>query len=116
MFGCQAVPSETGHLVEIDLSEFNQFHLTVLHTNDWHGILHEVPMFATLVQEIRDETENVLLLDGGDLYRRGPFEEFRGAVEIAVMNAMGYDALVFGNNDFPITDEELFYVSEHTSE
>jgi len=101
-------------IFEIDISGFNQFHLTILHTNDWHGVLHNVPMYSTLVQEIRAERENVLLLDGGDIYRRGPFEELHGTAEIAVMNAMGYDALVFGNNDFPRNDEELFHVSQHT--
>ncbi|MDR0273131.1 MAG: metallophosphoesterase [Clostridiales bacterium] len=99
---------------EINFTEFEQFHLTILHTNDWHGVLDNVPSYATLVREIRDETENVLLLDAGDLYRRGPFEELAGEAEIAVMNAMGYDAVVFGNNDFPRTDEELFNISQHT--
>ncbi|MCL1844138.1 MAG: metallophosphoesterase [Defluviitaleaceae bacterium] len=106
--------AETNENIEPDFSLFNQFHLTILHTNDWHGVLHNVPMFATLVREVREERENVLLLDGGDLYRRGPLEELNGAVEMAIMNAMGYDALVFGNNDFPKTDEELFHVSQHT--
>jgi 2',3'-cyclic-nucleotide 2'-phosphodiesterase (5'-nucleotidase family) len=105
---------ESVYSEDIDLSAFNQFHLTILHTNDWHGVLHNVPKYATLVREIRAETENVLLLDGGDLYRRGSFEEFHGAVEVAIMNVMGYDAIAFGNNDFPLNDDELFNVSEHT--
>jgi 2',3'-cyclic-nucleotide 2'-phosphodiesterase (5'-nucleotidase family) len=60
-----------------------------------------VPKYATLIAEIRADTENVLLLDGGDIFRRGPFQRFLGETETAVMNAMGYDAFVFGNNDFP---------------
>jgi len=90
-----------------------EFHLTILHTNDWHGVLENMPKYATLVNEIRAETEHVLLLDGGDLYRRGPFAMFSGAAEIDVMNAMGYDAVVFGNNEFPRSEEELFHVAEH---
>jgi 2',3'-cyclic-nucleotide 2'-phosphodiesterase (5'-nucleotidase family) len=96
---------EVDEIVEIDLSEFNQFHLTILHTNDWHGVLHNVAAYATLVQEIRDETENVLLLDAGDIHRRGIFQELLGEAEVAVMNAMGYDGMAFGNNDFPRDDE-----------
>jgi len=114
------VPEETPN--EVDLYEeeeplniygLNQFHLTILHTNDWHGILHNVPRYATIVNEVRAERENVLLLDGGDIYRRGPFEALHGATEIAIMNAMGYDALAFGNNDFPRNDREFFHVSQH---
>ncbi|MCL2356065.1 MAG: metallophosphoesterase [Defluviitaleaceae bacterium] len=108
-------PHEIEALPDVpDFSGYPQFHLTILHTNDWHGVLHNVPAYATLVREIRAERENVLLLDGGDIYRRGPFEAFNGAVEIEIMNAMGYDALVFGNNEFPRTDDELPNISEHT--
>ena len=109
----EPVPDEPDEYA-VDFSGYNQFHLTIMHTNDWHGVLHNVPMYATLVREVRAERENVLLLDGGDLYRRGPFESLHGAVEIAIMNAMGYDALTFGNNDFPRNDAELFHVSQHT--
>jgi len=98
---------------EPDFSAYPQFHLTILHTNDWHGNLDNVPMYATLVREIRAERDNVLLLDGGDIYRRGPLQELRGAAEIAVMNAMGYDALVFGNNEFPRTNDVMFNISDH---
>ncbi|MCL1878337.1 MAG: metallophosphoesterase [Defluviitaleaceae bacterium] len=96
-----------------DFSAYPQFHMTILHTNDWHGIMDNVPMYATLVREIRAERENVLLLDGGDIYRRGPLESLQGAAEIAVMNAMGYDALVLGNNEFPRTDEYLLNIADH---
>jgi len=95
-------------------NEPEEFHLTILHTNDWHGVLDNVPKYATMINEIRDEVENVLLLDGGDIYRRGPFQELDGAVEIAVMNALGYDALVFGNGEFPRAHESLYNLSEHT--
>ena len=93
--------------------EYPTFGLTVLHTNDWHGNLDNVPRYATLIGEIRAEEENVLLLDGGDIFRRGPFEEWMGEVEIRIMNAMGYDALAFGNNDYPLNDRELDDVSLH---
>ena len=92
----------------------NEFALTILHTNDWHGVLDDLPQYATLVYAVRAEVENVILLDGGDLYRRGPFQSLRGQAETEVMNAIGYDAMVFGNNDFPQNDRELVNLSEHT--
>ena len=91
----------------------NTFTLTILHTNDWHGVLKDVPKYATLIKAVRAETPNVLLLDGGDIYRRGPYEEFMGALETDIMNAMSYDALTFGNNDYPPDDDELADLSHH---
>jgi 5'-nucleotidase len=89
------------------------FRLTILHTNDWHGVLDNLPMYATYVRAIREQEENVLLLDGGDIFRRGPFEDLLGEAEIAVMNAMGYDALTLGNTDFPRRARELSDFSQH---
>jgi 2',3'-cyclic-nucleotide 2'-phosphodiesterase (5'-nucleotidase family) len=90
------------------------FYLTILHTNDIHGIIHELPKYATLINQVREETENVLLLDAGDLWRRGPYEMFHGAVEIDVLNKMGFDALVLGNNDFPRNNDEVECLSQMT--
>jgi 2',3'-cyclic-nucleotide 2'-phosphodiesterase (5'-nucleotidase family) len=90
------------------------FRLTMLHSNDLHGRLENVPQYSTIVNHVRSEGGNVLLLDGGDLYRRGPYERFNGAVETEIFNAMKYDAIVFGNNDYPLNDNELYDVSEHT--
>ncbi|MCL1806335.1 MAG: metallophosphoesterase [Oscillospiraceae bacterium] len=87
--------------------DYPVYTLTILHTNDWHGVLDRVPQYATLVKEIRAETDNVLLLDAGDIFRRGMYEEYFGEVEIKIMNAMGYDALTFGNNDYPQKDKEM---------
>jgi 2',3'-cyclic-nucleotide 2'-phosphodiesterase (5'-nucleotidase family) len=99
---------------EEEAEEFPQFALTILHTNDLHGRLENMAQYYTIIQRVRGEEANVLLLDGGDLYRRGPYEHLNGAVETEVLNAMGYTAMVFGNGDFPINDEELYDVSEHT--
>jgi 5'-nucleotidase len=111
-----AAAEEAGEIdeQEEETEELPQFKLTILHTNDLHGRLENMPEYYTIIQRVRAEEANILLLDGGDLYRRGPFEHLNGAVETEILNAMGYDAMVFGNNDFPLNDEELFDVSEHT--
>ena len=88
--------------------------LTILHTNDLHGVLGNVPKYAAIISQVRLEEENVLLLDGGDLYRRGKYQRFAGAAETEIFNAMKYDAVAFGNNDFPLNNRELSDVSEHT--
>jgi len=94
-------------------SEPNELRLTILHTNDLHGRMGNMPYYASVVDSVRATVENVLLLDGGDLYRRGKNEKQHGAVEIALLNSMGYDALTLGNAEFPFNDRELYDMAEH---
>ncbi|MGK6351109.1 bifunctional metallophosphatase/5'-nucleotidase [Parapedobacter sp. DT-150] len=88
--------------------------LTILHTNDVHSRIEPFPMDgsrnqglggvarrATLVETIRRETRNVLLLDAGDTVQGTPyFNLFGGKVELELMSKMKYDASTFGNHEF----------------
>ena len=88
--------------------------LTILHTNDVHSRIEPFPMDgsrfqglggvarrATLVEQIRQEQRNVLLLDAGDMVQGTPyFNLFGGKVELELMSKMGYDAGTFGNHEF----------------
>ena len=60
--------------------------LTILHTNDVHSRLDPFPMDgsknaglggvaarATIIKQIRQETENVLLFDAGDIFQGTPY-------------------------------------------
>lgn len=76
--------------------------LTILHTNDIHGNVDNLPKYKTVIDQVRSEAKNVMLLDGGDIFLRGEFGEFQGMAEMEMLNAMGYDAWVLGNNDFRI--------------
>jgi 5'-nucleotidase/UDP-sugar diphosphatase len=87
-------------------------HLTVLYTNDAHG--HPIkfsnlsvpdvgglPARATLVNEIRSENKNVLLLDAGDLNTGQAVSNFfKAKPDILGYNYMGYDAMALGNHEF----------------
>ena len=87
-------------------------HLTVLYTNDVHGhpvkfSNHSVPNVgglparATLVNEIRSENKNVLLLDAGDVNTGQAVSNFfKAKPDILGRNYMGYDAMVLGNHEF----------------
>jgi 5'-nucleotidase len=88
--------------------------LTILHTNDVHSRLEPFPMDgsrnqglggvaarAALIEKIRKEAENVLLLDSGDIFQGTAFFNFyKGEPEIKAMSMMGYDAATMGNHDF----------------
>ena len=88
--------------------------LTILHTNDVHSRIDPFPndgsrnaglggadKRAALIKKIRAETENVLLLDAGDIFQGTPyFNFFGGEIEMKLMSAMGYDASTIGNHDF----------------
>lgn len=90
--------------------------LTVIHTNDFHDYdPYALARKATLIKEIRTQTKNVLLLDAGDLYARGPYHKlFYGQMEMDVYNALKYDAWELGNNEFKghpdqaIADQKLY--------
>lgn len=90
------------------------YNLTILHVNDTHshiepdrvgeyagkgGILER----AAYVDSVRraDGVQNVLLLHAGD-YCQGSsyFATFGIPFQVQCINAMGYDAIIFGNHEF----------------
>lgn len=89
-------------------------HLTILHTNDVHSHIDPFPADhpkypnlggvvkrASLIEQIRLENKNVLLLDAGDTFQGTPyFNYFGGELEFKLMNMMGYDATTIGNHEF----------------
>jgi 5'-nucleotidase len=100
---------------------FNPLKLTILHTNDTHSRLEPFPMDGgrnqglggiagrgQLINQIRKEEEQVLLLDAGDIFQGTPyFNLYKGEPEIKAMSAMGYDACTIGNHDFDAGMENL---------
>jgi len=100
---------------------FNPLKLTILHTNDTHSRLEPFPMDggrnqglggiagrAKLINDIREEEENVLLFDAGDIFQGTPyFNIYKGEPEIKAMSAMKYDATAIGNHDFDAGMENL---------
>ena len=91
------------------------YELTIMHTNDVHG--HHEPQRngdggaarqATVVQQIRAEGGNNLLLDAGDRFTGTLFHvQHRGQDSVQIMNAIGYDAIVLGNHEFNEGSEKL---------
>lgn len=103
------------------LADEKSYKLTVLHTNDVHSRLEPFPMDggsnqglggvaarAAIIEKIRREEEQVLLLDAGDIFQGTPYFNFyKGEPEMKAMSSMKYDATTIGNHDFDAGLENL---------
>ena len=56
---------------------------------------------ATLIENIRQENPNTLLLDAGDIFQGTPyFNYYGGELEFKLMSMLKYDLATIGNHDF----------------
>jgi 5'-nucleotidase len=108
----------TGSLALVSLTSLGsrrkENKITILHTNDTHSHIDPFPenhkkykdrggvnRRKALVDQIRAEEEQVLLLDAGDIFQGTPyFNMYGGELELKVMSRIGYDAATMGNHDF----------------
>jgi 5'-nucleotidase len=101
--------------------------ITILHTNDTHSHIEPisggsnhgrggVARRATLINTVREENPNTLLLDCGDIFQGTPYFNFYGGeLEIKLMSMMGYDAATIGNHDFDNSIEGLYTQLPHAT-
>ena len=104
-------------------------HLTILHTNDVHSYIDPFPANhpknpnmggvskrATLIEKIRLENPNLLLLDAGDIFQGTPyFNYYGGELEFKLMSMMKYDLSTIGNHDFDNGLEGIVAQMPHAS-
>lgn len=102
-------------------------HITILHTNDVHSHIDPLPASdtrnpnmggvarrASLIEKIRKENPNTLLLDAGDSFQGTPYFNFYGGeLEFKLMSKMRYDATTIGNHDFDNGIEGLLAQMPH---
>jgi len=93
--------------------------LVILHTNDTHSRIDPfdsgdfkgmggVSARKTLIDQVRKEEKNVLLVDAGDIFQGTPyFNLFNGEIEMKAMSYLGYDMGTIGNHDFDNGEENL---------
>lgn len=103
--------------------------ITILHTNDVHSHIEPFePTHAkfpnqggvsrryTLINNIRKENPNTLLLDAGDIFQGTPYFNFYGGeLELKLMSKMGYDAATIGNHDFDNGIDGLYAQLPHAN-
>ncbi|MCB0401433.1 MAG: metallophosphoesterase [Flavobacteriales bacterium] len=107
----------------------NYTKLTILHTNDVHSHIEPFPVNdpkypglggaarrASVIQQIRNEEQNVLLLDAGDIFQGTPyFNLYGGEIDFKLMSLMQYDAATIGNHDFDNGIEGLEKMLPHAN-
>lgn len=103
-----------GGLSSLAFKSNSRKHLTILHTNDVHSHIEPfgpeagrnsnlggVARRASLVEKMRRENPNTLLLDAGDIFQGTPYFNFYGGeLEFKLMSMLKYDAATIGNHDF----------------
>ena len=90
----------------------SQTTLTILHTNSHHG--HPLPFFhdgikdagglparLSVIEKIRKENPNVLLVDAGNINTGNAVSNlFKAKPDVLGYNRIGYDAMAVGHHDF----------------
>ncbi len=102
--------------------------ITVLHTNDVHSHIDSwkiagknkdiggVARRANLIESIRKENPNTLLLDAGDIFQGTPyFNYYGGELEFKLMSKLKYDAATLGNHDFDNGIDGLYAQLPHAN-
>ncbi|PKV49138.1 5'-nucleotidase [Aquimarina sp. MAR_2010_214] len=88
--------------------------VTVLHTNDVHSQIDPLPdnhykypglggfaRRASIIEKVRKENPNTILLDAGDIFQGTPyFNYYGGEIEFKLMSKLNYDLATIGNHDF----------------
>ena len=104
-------------------AQAGQAHLRIMETTDIHVHVYPYDYYgdrpvdtvglartASLIQSVRDESTNSILLDNGDFLQGNPMGDYiayeRGMAEgdshpiINAMNSLGFDAMTLGNHEF----------------
>jgi len=108
--------------IPVAMAQGGEYTLTVLHTNDVHARILQLDQYgsscgeedaaegkcfggvarrATMIDEIRAEGDNLILVDAGDQFQGTLFyNEYKGEAAQRFMNALDYDAMAVGNHEF----------------
>ncbi len=118
-----------GGLSSLSYKSKSEKHITILHTNDVHSHIEAfgpeegrnanlggVARRATVIEKIRLENPNTLLLDAGDIFQGTPYFNFYGGeLEFKLMSKLKYDAATIGNHDFDNGIDGLYAQLPHAN-
>ena len=88
--------------------------VTILHVNDVHTSINETAKaigyakIAGFAAQMKAKNPNTLFLDGGDSFSGTENAAVDNAVSLVpILNSVGFDAMVTGNNDYPFGTDHL---------
>ncbi|MEL6306704.1 MAG: 5'-nucleotidase C-terminal domain-containing protein [Chloroflexota bacterium] len=102
-------------ILVLNAQDEESFNLTIVHSNDTHAA-HEpdgdgnggAAIMAAVANQVRASVDNSLFLDAGDRFTGSLYHTVHlGQDQVALMNLMGYDAVVLGNHEFDNGDQVL---------
>ena len=76
--------------------------ITILHTNDFHSHYDRAKALSYTIDSVKKNNDFVFLIDAGDRFEERNYLSYatKARIDIEIMNAMGYDIFVPGDNDF----------------
>ncbi|TCI77790.1 bifunctional metallophosphatase/5'-nucleotidase [Exiguobacterium sp. SH0S1] len=103
-FTATASYTHRGKTVSIEIPyEVKGYELSFMHTNDTHASLDFAPNRSAVINELRSENPNRILIDAGDVFSGSLyFNQFKGQADLKLMNYMKYDIMVPGNHEFDL--------------
>lgn len=116
---CLMIVIITTALPSYDVKADSEETIVFVHTNDVHGNVDVEPYVKAVADTFKGTygNKNVLTLSAGDVFAGGQsiahLTEGESIVEI--MNAAGYDAMTFGNNDLNLGGAQLLKLASKTN-
>lgn len=96
----------------------DDFTLIIIHTNDLHS--HDEPYrldgkivggagrIAHVIRQLKEKNKDALVVDAGDIFQGSMlYTHYHGAVEVELLNKLGYDIYTIGNHEFDDGPENL---------
>lgn len=85
------------------VSTNDSFELPIMHMNDTHANVENYAYMINNIRDFRATNENSILLHAGDVFSGTLyFNRYKGAADLALLNLMRVDAMVFGNHEFDL--------------
>lgn len=97
-------------------TEYDDFNIRLVHTNDIHARVQEdsksgiigMPKLGSIINDFTSDADMDLVLDSGDLFHGQPIATLvRGESVAQLVRACGYDAMTVGNHDWSYDKDRL---------
>lgn len=99
-------------------ADADNFTLTIIHTNDLHS--HDEPYrldgkivggagrIGHVIRQLKEKNKDAFVVDAGDIFQGSMlYTHYHGAVEVELLNKLGYDIYTIGNHEFDDGPENL---------